>query len=87
MGKLLIGENTPEMLQCDLKPEMAALPDWRDAISYWEGVRDFTSRDLFQSILDSEEEHVDWLESQLVLLAKIGLGNYLASQIGPDRGH
>lgn len=87
LGKLLIGENTPEMLQCDLKLEMAALPDLRDAISYCEGVRDFTSRDLFRSILDSEEEHVDWLETQIGLIDKIGLANYLQSQIGPDGGH
>ena len=87
LGKLRIGEDVPEMLQCDLKLEMAALPDLRDAISYCEGVRDFTSRDLFQSILDSEEEHVDWLETQIGLIDKIGLENYLQSQIGPDGGH
>ena len=81
LGKLLIGENTKEMLDCDLKLEMAAIPDLREAITHCENVRDFVSRDLLQSILDSEEEHVDWLETQLGLVEKVGLENYLQSQI------
>lgn len=81
LGKLLIGENTKEMLECDLKLELLAIPDLRDAIVHCESVRDFVSRDLFQNILDSEEEHVDWLETQLGLIDKVGIENYLQSKI------
>lgn len=81
LGKLLIGENTREMLECDLKLEMIAIPDLRNAIEYCESVRDYVSRDLFQKILDSEEEHVDWLETQLSLLDKVGIENYLQSKM------
>ena len=81
MGRLRIGENTREMLECDLALEMDAIPDLRDAIEYAESVRDFVSRDVFQQILDSEEEHVDWLETQLDLIDRIGLENYQQSQI------
>lgn len=77
MGKLLIGENAKEMLECDLRLEMEALPDLRDAIAYCESSRDFVSRDLFQGILDSEEEHVDWLETQLGMIKQVGIENYL----------
>ena len=80
LGKLRIGENVPEMLQCDLDMELAAIPDLREAIAYCEGVKDYVSRDLFESILDSEEEHVDWLETQLGLIDKVGLENYQQSQ-------
>ena len=76
LGKLFIGEDTQEMLECDLKLEMMAIPDLREAIAYCESVRDFTSRDLFRQILDSEEEHVDWLETQLGLIDRLGLANY-----------
>ncbi|MGR5457248.1 bacterioferritin, partial [Vibrio alfacsensis] len=65
LGKLMIGEDTKEMLECDLKLEMDAIPDLKDAIAYAEDTRDFVSRDLFQDILEDEEEHVDWLETQL----------------------
>lgn len=82
MGKLMIGENTAEMLTCDLKLEMIAIPDLRDGIEYCESVRDYVSRDLLSSILDSEEEHVDWLETQIALIAKIGLENYQQSKMG-----
>ena len=81
LGKLMIGENTKEMLECDLKLEMKAIPDLRDAIEYCESVRDYISRDLCKKILDSEEEHVDWLETQLGLIDKVGLENYLQSQM------
>lgn len=81
LGKLRIGENTREMLECDLALEMDAIPDLRDGIEYSESVRDFVSRDLLRSILDSEEEHVDWLETQLDLIERIGLENYQQSQI------
>lgn len=81
LGKLFIGENTKEMLNCDLKLEMIAIPDLRDAIAHADSVRDYVSRDLFQKILESEEEHVDWLETQLGLIDKIGIENYLQSQV------
>lgn len=81
LGKLMIGENTQEMLECDLKLEMQALPLLREAISYCESVKDYVSRDVFDSILDSEEEHVDWLETQLGLIEKVGLQNYQQSQM------
>ena len=80
LGRLRIGENVAEMLQCDLDLEMDALPDLKEAIAYCEQLGDFVSRDLFDSILKSEEEHVDWLETQLGLIEKIGLENYLQSQ-------
>jgi len=81
LGKLRIGENTKEMLECDLALEMDAIPDLRDGIEFCESVRDFVSRDLLQGILDSEEEHVDWLETQLDLIERIGLENYQQSQM------
>ena len=86
LGKLMIGENTKEMLECDLKLEMIAIPDLKDAIIYTESVRDFVTRDLFKSILESEEEHVDWLETQLGLIDKVGIQNYQQSQISPSEG-
>ena len=79
LGKLMIGENTEEMLKCDLALEMNAIPDLRDAIKYCESVRDYVSRELFEAILESEEEHVDWLETQLGLIEKVGIRNYLQS--------
>ena len=81
LGKLLIGENTPEMLACDLKLELQAIPDLRAAIAYCESIQDYVSRDLFADILESEEEHVDWLETQLDLIEKLGLQNYLQNAI------
>lgn len=82
LGKLLIGENVREMLDCDLKLELKAIPDLREAIAYCESVRDYGSRELLEDILDSEEEHVDWLETQLSLIDKITLENYLQSKMG-----
>lgn len=79
LGKLLIGENTQEMLKCDLKLELTAIPDLREAIAHCESVKDYVSRELFEEILESEEEHVDWLETQLGLIDKIGIENYLQS--------
>jgi bacterioferritin len=81
LGKLHIGEDTEEILNCDLNLEMQAIPDLRDAIAYCEEVRDFVSRDLFQTILDDEEEHVDWLETQLGLIEKMGIQNYLSEKM------
>ena len=82
IGKLRIGENPHEMLQCDLDLEMEALPLLKDAIAWCEECRDFVSRDLFDSILASEEEHVDWLETQLALIEKVGIENYLQAKMG-----
>ncbi len=81
LGKLMIGENTKEMLECDLKLELAAIPDLRDGIEYCESVRDYVSRDLLNEILEDEEEHVDWLETQLALIDKVGIQNYLQSKM------
>jgi bacterioferritin len=81
LGKLRIGEHTKEMLECDLALEMDAIPDLREGIAHCESVRDFVSRDILRSILDSEEEHVDWLETQLDLIDRIGVENYQQSQI------
>jgi len=79
LGKLMIGENTQEMLKCDLKLEMKAIPDLREAIAHCDSVQDYVTRELFKNILESEEEHVDWLETQLSLLEKVGIQNYLQS--------
>lgn len=81
LGKLLIGENTREMLECDLQLEMIACPDLKEGIAYCESVGDYVSRDLLASILDSEEEHIDWLETQLSLIDRIGLENYQQSML------
>ena len=81
LGKLYIGQNTHEMLKCDLKLEMEALPLLREAVAYCESNTDYVSRDLFQDILESEEEHIDWLETQLGLIEKVGLENYQQSMI------
>lgn len=79
LGKLLIGENTQEILNCDLKLEMKAIPDLREAITHCESIKDYVSRELFEEILASEEGHVDWLETQLGLIEKVGIQNYLQS--------
>ena len=84
LGRLMIGENTKEMIECDLKLEMKAIPDLRDAISYCEEVKDYVSRDMLNDILESEEEHVDWLETQLSLIDKIGIERYQQSQLEED---
>jgi bacterioferritin len=80
LGKLRIGEDVPEILQCDLDMELDAIPDLRAAIAYCEVHKDYVSRDLFDSIIVSEEEHVDWLETQLGLIEKLGVQNYQQSQ-------
>ncbi len=81
LGRLRIGESPREMLEADLELEMDALPLLREGIVYCESCEDFISRDLLQHILDSEEEHVDWLETQLSLIKRIGEQNYLQSQL------
>ena len=80
LGKLRIGEDVPEMLQGDLDLELDALPDLRAGIAYCENHKDYVSRELFDQILKSEEEHVDFLETQLQLIEKMGLENYLLGQ-------
>jgi len=81
LGRLRIGETTKEMLEGDLALEMDAIPDLKAGIAYCETVNDFASRDLLRSILVSEEEHVDWLETQLDLIERVGEQNYQQSQI------
>ena len=81
LGKLKIGENPRELLQCDLALELEALPLLRDAIKHCESVNDYVSRKLFADILESEEEHIDWIETQLSLIERIGEPNYLAQQL------
>ncbi|WP_250654916.1 bacterioferritin [Alkalimarinus coralli] len=82
LGKLLIGEHTQEILECDLKLQTVTLQDLREAIEYCESVSDYVSRDLLGGILDSEEEHLDWVETQLDLINKVTIENYLQSMIG-----
>ncbi|HWI80653.1 bacterioferritin [Ramlibacter sp.] len=82
LGKLLVGENVPEILECDLRLERAAQGTIKDGIAHCETVRDYVSRDILQGILDDTEEHIDFLETQIDLLAKVGLQNYLQSQMG-----
>ena len=84
LGRLAIGENTKEMLECDLKLEHKAVPDLKEAIAYCDSIKDYVSRDLFNKILEAEEEHIDWLETQLGLIDKVGIQNYLQSQMSDD---
>ena len=81
LGKLRIGENPKELLEADLSLELEALPVLRDAIAYCEGIGDSVSRRLFTDILDSEEEHIDWIETQLALIERIGEQNYLLTKL------
>jgi bacterioferritin len=81
LGKLLVGEDTVEILDCDLKLERGAQATIKDGIAYCESVRDYVSRDLLQGILEDTEEHIDFLETQIDLVAKVGLQNYLQSQM------
>ncbi len=82
LGKLMIGEDVPEALKCDLKSEQGAQATIKDGIAHCESVRDYVSRDLLQGILDDTEEHIDFLETQLDLVGRVGLQNYLQSQMG-----
>lgn len=82
LGKLMIGENAVEILECDLKLEVAAQATIKEGIASCETLRDYVSRDLLQEILDDTEEHIDELETQIELVGKIGLQNYLQSQVG-----
>src|SRR5262249_4822008 len=82
LDKLLIGENAKEALECDLKLERAAHPMLKEAVAYCESCGDYISRELFEDILESEEEHIDYLETQLDLIAQVGLQHYLRSKRG-----
>lgn len=84
LGKLHIGENVQEILECDLKLEHIAIPLLRDAVQYCEEVRDYGSRDLFFRILRNEEEHVDYLETQFALIERIGIERYTLLQSEPN---
>jgi bacterioferritin len=81
LHKLMIGESTPEMLECDHKLELMAQQTVKDGIAACEAAGDYVSRQIFQTILDDTEEHIDWLETQIELIAKVGLENYLQSQM------
>ena len=80
--KLLVGENVREVLECDLKLELAGHPDLKAAIAHCEQVGDYVSRELFEDILESEEEHIDWLETQIELADRLGVQNWLQSAAG-----
>lgn len=82
LGKLRVGETPREILECDLSLELDGLPLLREAITYCDDIKDYTSGRLFKDILDSEEEHVDWIETQLDLINRIGEQNYLQSKMG-----
>ena len=83
LGRLMIGENVPEILECDLKLEMMAIPDLRDGIAYCESIKDYVTRELLEDILESEEGHVDWIETQKELIQRMGLENFVQLQSKP----
>jgi bacterioferritin len=85
LGKLLIGENVREVLECDLKLEQQGHPELRKAIADCEAAGDYVSRELFEDILESEEEHIDWLETQLSLIDRIGIENYCQSHMSTEK--
>ncbi len=84
LGKLLIGEDVQEVITCDLALEMKALADLKTAINHCESVKDFGSRELFETILESEEEHIDWLQTQLRLIDQMGIQNFVQLQTKPN---
>ena len=84
LGRLRIGENPVELLRADLALELDGVPLLREAIAYCETANDYVSRQLFADILDSEDEHIDWIETQLSLIERIGEANYLAQQLDND---
>ncbi|MGH9810873.1 MAG: bacterioferritin, partial [Terriglobia bacterium] len=84
LGKLMIGENVREVIKCDLSLEMMGLPDLKLAISHCETVKDYISRELFTDILESEEEHIDWLQTQMRLIEQMGIENFVQLQTKPN---
>ena len=84
LGKLMIGETVAEVLKCDLSLEMMSLPDLKKAITHCETVKDFISRELFTDILESEEEHIDWLQTQMRLIEQMGIENFVQLQTKPN---
>jgi bacterioferritin len=84
IGRLRIGEDVVECLDCDLALEMDSMPLLRDAIAYCETARDYVSRELFEKILESEEEHVDWLETQKGMIERIGVERFILLQSEPN---
>ena len=82
LDKLMIGENTEEMLGCDLKLELTSQASCKDAIKYFESVGDYVSREIVSHILEDTEDHIDWLQTQLELVGKVGVQNYLQSAMG-----
>ncbi|HEY1877741.1 MAG TPA: bacterioferritin [Rhizomicrobium sp.] len=84
LGKLLIGESVREVLKCDLSLEMMSLPDLKLAITHCETIKDFISRELFTDILESEEEHIDWLQTQMRLIEQMGIENFVQLQTKPN---
>jgi bacterioferritin len=82
LGKLLVGEDVPEILNCDLQSERGAQATVKAGIAHCENVRDYVSREILEDILTDTEEHIDWLETQIDLLNKVGLQNYLQSAMG-----
>ncbi len=84
LGKLMIGENVREVIQCDLSLEVRSMPDLKLAISHCENDKDFISRELFTHILESEEEHIDWLQTQLRLIEQMGMENFVQLQTRPN---
>ncbi|MDP4077262.1 bacterioferritin [Acidovorax sp. A1169] len=84
LAKLQVGEDVPEILACDLSSEKGAQATIKEGIAHCETVRDYVSRDILQKILDDTEEHIDFLETQIELVAKVGLQNYLQSQMSEE---
>ena len=85
LGKLMVGETVPEILECDLRSERGAQGELKAGIAHCESVRDYISREILERILDDTEEHIDWIETQLDLINQVGVQNYLQSQMG--EGH
>jgi bacterioferritin len=86
LNKIRVGQTVPEVIQADLEVEYEAVPNLKKFIKLCEEEHDYATRDLFLSILKSEEHHIDWLETQRDLIKAIGLQNYMQSQIDPDKG-
>jgi len=84
LDKVLIGETVKEILECDLKAEQRAHPLYKEAIEYCESVQDYGSREILVRILESEEEHIDFLETELQLIGRVGEQNYIQTQIKED---